>query len=322
MSAEFLLAFLFSISMQAAVASGISTTVSLDTNIALIGDQVKFTISITRDDETQVLWPDLGKVMKVDSTREIEIVSTSPVDTVKKSGMSSESRTYLLTVFDSGYYVIPPATFKFKEPGTDSFQIALTEPLLLTIKGIEVDTTAGFKPIKDPLKMPFKISEIIKELGLGALVLALIVAVVLYMSYRKKKPVIIKRFVRKDPPHEIALNKLRQLEEKKLWQQGEIKPYYSELSEIIREYIEGRYNILALESTTDEIMERIVVTGISHKTREELNMMLQIADLVKFAKANPLPDEHKRFLDTMVEFVKNTKTEQQAKNQIIEEQTP
>ena len=162
--------------------------------------------------------------------------------------------------------------------------------------------------------MPFKIAEILKEIAIGAAVLAVIAGVILYFSLRKKKPVIIKRFVRKEPPHETALNKLRELDEKKLWQQGEIKLYYSELSEIIRGYIEGRYNMPALESTTDEIMGRIEVTGISSKLRDDFRMLLQTADLVKFAKANPLPDEHSHYMQVCYEFVKTTKTDEQVQN--------
>lgn len=301
--------------LPAAVAfsSNISITARLDTNQILIGDQVKFSLEVIRDKQTEFLWPVLGQTIQIDSTREIEVLSFK-TDTTSKKGMNKEIRTYVLTVFDSGYYVIPPASFKYRNSPNDSFSIATSEPMLLTVKGMEIDTAAAIKPIKEPLTMPFKITEILKELVIGGAVLALIAGTILYFSLRKKKPVIIKRFVRKEPPHETALNKLRELEEKKLWQQGEIKPYYSALSEIIREYIEGRYNIPALESTTDEIMGRIDITGISSKQREDFRMMMQTCDLVKFAKANPLPNEHAHYMQTCYEFVKTTRTDEQAQN--------
>ena len=298
--------------------SNISITTKLDTNEILIGDQFKFSLEVHRDKQTEIIWPDLGKAIQVDSTREIEVLSFQ-TDTVNQNEMSREIRTYVLTVFDSGYYVIPPASFKYRNSPDDSFSIATSEPMLLTVKGIEVDTAAAIKPIKEPLTMPFKLSEIIKEIAIGVGVLALIAGVILYLSLRKKKPVIIKRFVRKEPPHEIALNKLRELEEKKLWQQGDVKLYYSELSEIIREYIEGRYNIPALESTTDEIMDRIQITGISNKLREDFRIMLQTSDLVKFAKASPLPDEHSHNIQVCYELIKTTKTDEQAQNVKVED---
>ncbi len=295
-------------------ASNISLTTRLDTNQILIGDQVKFSLEVIRDNQTQIQWPDLGGTIKIDSARQIEVLSFK-TDTLNQASAKKETRTYVLTVFDSGYYVIPPLALKYKNNPDDSFSIANSEAILLTVKGIEVDTAASsIKPIKEPLTMPFQLQEILKEILIGAGVLALIAGVILYFSLRKKKPVIIKRFVRKEPPHETALNKLRELEEKKFWQQGEIKRYYSELSEILREYIEGRYNIPALESTTDEIMGRMDITGTSGKQRDDLRMMLQSSDLVKFAKANPLPDEHSRYMQTCYEFVKTTKTDEQAQN--------
>ncbi|GIV34894.1 MAG: hypothetical protein KatS3mg031_2429 [Chitinophagales bacterium] len=305
---------------QTGAASPISVSSRLDTSIILMGDQVNFSIRVVHDEGTQVIWPELGKSIKVDSIREIEIVSVSPVDTVRKSGMYYETRSYLLTAFDSGYYIIPPVAIRYRDKNLDSFQVVHTEPYLLTVRGIDIDTTAGFKPIKEPLKMPFIIREIIMELFLGALILALLAGVLLYFKYRKKKPAVIKRFVRKDPPHVIALERLRQLEEKKLWQQGEVKAYYSELSEIIRQYLEGRYNILALESTTEEILQQLTSFALNRQLFEELARALRTADFVKFAKASPLPDEHKKIMDSMVYFVKSTQTNQQSENQIIEEQ--
>lgn len=310
--------YCFLLLSPAAFSTNISITTKLDTNQILIGDQVRFSLEVVRNQQTEFQWPDLGQTIQIDSTREIEVLSFK-TDTVSQGDMNKEIRTYILTVFDSGYYVIPPASFKYRNSPQDSFSIATSEPMLLTVKGIEIDTSAAIKPIKEPLTMPFKITEILKELVIGGAVLALIAGTILYFSLRKKKPVIIKRFVRKEPPHETALNKLRELEEKKLWQQGEIKPYYSALSEIIREYIEGRYNIPALESTTDEIMERIAITGVNSKLRDDFRMMMQTSDLVKFAKANPLPDEHARYMQTCYEFVKTTRTEEQAQNVEITE---
>ncbi|HXH19682.1 MAG TPA: hypothetical protein VNJ07_11435 [Chitinophagales bacterium] len=294
-------------------ASDIGIITKLDTSEILIGDQVKFSLEVIRDKQTQIVWPHLGSSIKIDSVREIEILSFR-TDTVQQANQQKEIRTYTLTVFDSGYYVIPPIVLKYKDNPGDSFSVAQSEPMLLTVKSMEVDTAAPIKPIKEPLTMPFHISEILKELLIGAGVLALITGLILYFSLRKKKPVLIKRFVRKEPPHEIALNKLRALEEKKLWQQGEVKRYYSELSEIIREYIERRFDIPALESTTDEIMARINVTGITGKLQDEFRLMLQTSDLVKFAKAYPVPDEHTRNLAVCYELVKATKTDEQVQN--------
>jgi len=301
-------------------ASNISIITKLDTNQILIGDQVKLSLEIVRDKTTALTFPDLGNVIKLDSVRSIEILAVQRDTAAQSSGKAKDILTYTLTVFDSGYYVIPPIAFKYKSAGSDSFSTIQSEAMLLTVKSIEIDTAAAIKPIKEPLTLPFQLREILIEIIVGGIILLAIAAVILYFSLRKKKPVLIKKFVRKDPPHETALNKLRALDEKKLWQQGEVKLYYSDLSEIIREYLENRYDFPALESTTDEIMDRIGVAIISNKLREDLRIMLQTADLVKFAKAVPLPDEHKKFMDTGVEFVKTTRSTEQAQNIEVTEQ--
>lgn len=303
-------------------ASNISLITKLDTNQILIGDQVKLSLEVVHDRTTEVAFPELSKTLKVDSVRSLEVLSAHRDTAAQSSGMARELITYTLTVFDSGYYVIPPLTVQYKEAGADSFSVLLSEALLLTVKSIQIDTLDSFKPIKEPLTLPFQLSEILIELLIGGAILLAIAFAILYFSKRKKKPLLIKKFIRKEPPHETALSRLRALDEKKLWQQGEVKPYYSELSEIIREYLENRYGFPALESTTDEIMDRIVVSGISNKMREDLRIFLQTADLVKFAKALPQPDEHKRFMDAGVEFVKTTKTDEQAQNIELTEQQP
>lgn len=301
-------------------ASNISVITKLDTNQMLIGDQVKLSLEVVRDKSTMLAFPEVGNSIQVDSSRTIEVL-TSQIDTaVQSSGMAKDIITYTLTVFDSGYYVIPPLALNYKIAGSDSLQTILSEAMLLTVKSVEIDTTADIKPIKEPLTLPFQLREILVEIIIGGVILLAIAATILYFRLRKKKPVLIKKFVRKEPAHETALNKLRALDEKKLWQQGEVKPYYSELSEILREYLENRYGFPALESTTDEIMDRITIAGISNKMREDLRMLLQTADLVKFAKAMPLPDEHKKFMEVGVDIVKTTRTEEQAQNIEVTEQ--
>ena len=109
------------------------------------------------------------------------------------------------------------------------------------------------------------------------------------------------------PAHEIALVRLKALEEKELWQKGEIKAYQSEITHIIREYLENRYQILALESTTSEIAQQLQTLGFNEPLKAKLQHILQMADLVKFAKAKPPADIHARFMEEAYNFVEQTK---------------
>jgi hypothetical protein len=117
---------------------------------------------------------------------------------------------------------------------------------------------------------------------------------------KQNEPVIVR------PAHEIAMEKLDELKSKGLWQQGFIKEYQSELTYILREYLENRYQIKALESTTQEIVSDLQVHQLETGDIQMLKDLLQIADLVKFAKAKPDVNIHERFFQQAVDFVKST----------------
>ena len=109
------------------------------------------------------------------------------------------------------------------------------------------------------------------------------------------------------PASTIAIEKLQKLRDGKIWEQGKIKEYQSELTYVIREYLENRYNINALENTTIEINQDLKKLNLKESLTTDLQNILQVADLVKFAKAQPDQNVHEQFLDKAVEFVQTTK---------------
>ena len=102
---------------------------------------------------------------------------------------------------------------------------------------------------------------------------------------------------------------MAKLKAEKLWQQGQVKTYQSRLTHIIREYLENRYNIPALESTTDEILHYLKKVDFDNQWKDKLQNILQIADLVKFAKAKPPVDFHDQVLKEAEDFVIATKVQ-------------
>lgn len=148
--------------------------------------------------------------------------------------------------------------------------------------------------------------------GLGALLLGFLIYY-LYKKYSNKdqEEYQLEQIVEQRPAHEIAMEQLDQLESEKLWQQNNIKEYQSKLTHIIREYLENRYNIHALESTTDEIKKALKKQNFDTKYEVNLVEILQMADLIKFAKASPPEDIHSKYMETAKEFVNNTKEHKQ-----------
>jgi hypothetical protein len=120
------------------------------------------------------------------------------------------------------------------------------------------------------------------------------------------------------PPYVIAVDKLKKLDQQKLWQSGKIKTYHSELSEIIREYLENQFSIPALESTTVEIEEAIKQENFSEHVKKELTELLQLSDLVKFAKYIPLGDENDACIKMAYKFVDATRPDEVSEDSTLE----
>ena len=287
-------------------AQSVKAVAKLDTNAMLIGDQVNLNITCSFPLKTMVKWPTIGDTI----LQKIQVIKRSKID----SSFSADKKTvtlhqnFLLTSFDSGFYTIPPIRFFYKELPDKPVQFVQTETLLLSVHTLAVDTTQVIKPIKGPLAVPLTLREILPWLFLAVLGIIVILAVLVYLKKRKKaEPVFRIRSKIQLPPHEIALSELEKLRVKKLWQNGRTKEYHSELTDIIRRYIENRFSIMALEMTTEDIMESISIQNdIPDDSIKKLYHILALADLVKFAKMQPLPAENDMSMNDAGAFVLET----------------
>jgi hypothetical protein len=209
--------------------------------------------------------------------------------------------------YDSGEALLPPLPVFVHLPGERGAQKVATNELRLTVRTVPVDTSQGIRDVKPPIHIPLPWWEILLALG-GVLVLG----AVLYLLYRWWKK---RRSVRSGetpplpvrPAHLIAFEELGQLREKRLWQQGLIKLYYSEATEIFRRYMENRYRLMALERTTEEILEDLQRLRMTDELLRKAEDLLRRADLVKFAKHQPPVTEHEASLQTVYDFVEQTK---------------
>ncbi len=274
-----------------------------DTSNALIGNQIKLTLEATSLSGAQVVWPTL-----TDSVGGMEIISKSDIDSVTDAQNNLLLRqVFHITSFDSGYYVIPPLAFSYNLPGETTTQFKETESMLITYVTMEVDTTLEIKGIKGPMSAPFPWRDYIPH---AVVALALILLAWLVYRQLKKKKNILAPVIRQAPaesPHILALRALQQTEKAQLWQQGQIKLYYSEVSDIIRTYIERQYRFMAMEQTTGEIMDAFALHYHDPQPRQLLLELLQTADLVKFAKYLPASPQHSMCMEQAIRFVNLTK---------------
>ncbi len=274
-------------------------TTTLDTTHYLIGDWIPLTLEVTAPIDANVIWP----VIDV-NIGDIEVLDRTEVDSTSENNFKTLMQELTLTVFDTGYYPIPAFHFIADE---DTLS---TLAKLVIIQGVEIDSlNAPVKDIKTVLGARVKFKEILPYLLIGLGVL-LLVSILLYFLLRKKPEPIIEEEIITIPPHEWAYEALQKLEIEDLWQQGYVKEYYIRLTDILRQYIELRYKQPALESTTDEIMDRLRLVNSDRSLLEQVRSTLVLSDFVKFAKAKPLVHEHESSFEVVKNFVDVTKIEE------------
>lgn len=304
---------------------GTTATATLDTNSIFIGEQTKLTLKVeykTDQGDIKIDFPKIADTL----LKEIEVVGKSKVERFipDSSDMSimAQMQTLIITSFDSGYYAIPP--FRFIING-DTGKAIQTEPILFAVNSVPVDTTIAIKDIKPPIEVPFSWKELLPYVygGLAALAaIAGLMFLIIYLVKKQKKKPVPQVIIPKIPVHVITLEQLEKLKEEKLWQNGKLKEYHSQLSDIIRQYIEKRFYINAMEQVTDEIMYSFRTVDLSDELKSKLRQILFLSDLVKFAKEHPLPNENEASWNNAYEFVMATKKEEIQVLQPIETISP
>jgi hypothetical protein len=279
----------------------VKVSAKLDSTQALIGDQVNLNINIEFIKDVTLNFPNIS-----DSIGKLIILRKSAFDTTKSENFTRLSQNLLFTCFDSGYYQIPPIDFTYKVGNDTILYTVSSNSLYIKFFTVNVDTTKPIKDIKPPLEVPFTIWDYIWYI-LGFLLFIGIALGIIFLIY-KRKPKIkeIVRFDPKIPAHVQALLDLEKLESEKLWQSGKVKEYHSRLTDILRLYLERRFSFPALESTTSDIIIQIRTFLSGSEILSNIKFVLELADLVKFAKNIPLPDENTRVMDLSRNIIEST----------------
>lgn len=293
----------------------IVVSASIDSTMLMIGDQTDMHLSVTHEADEQVQWPVFGESLQDG----IEIVDRSAIDTTTlPDGRLRIHQDLKLTSFKDSLFAIHPIAVV---SGNDTFR---TDPMALNVvQPFELDTTLAITDIKDIEKAPIYWWGIIRWILILLLCCGLISLGFWlwrkYDSYRKREQeeTVDPELLR--PADEVALEKLDEIKAQKIWKDGKVKEYQTELTDVVREYISRRFGVQSTEKTSDETlheMEAILVKGQRDDvqcTKEEgkalyerLKKMLQTADLVKFAKWHTTPDENEQSLTTAYDFVRGT----------------
>lgn len=267
----------------------------VETSSIRIGEQFQFKISVNGTEN--VILPKM--VLKG-----LEIIDSAKVDTINNMLIQK----YILTGFDSGAFYIPQQQVFVRN------QAYFTDSLLINVATVEIDTTKIKKyPIKSIKSEPYVFDDFKMYIYLLLAALAIIVFWINYFVIRKRKVQEEKPLYKMLPPFEEAIYKLNELDSKLLWQNNHVKEYYSELTEIVRNYIEREMQVPALEKTTDEIIEMLRdfqnanTINTSKETIKKLKELLQEADLVKFAKSKPMSIEIEEDRKDAQEIISNLK---------------
>ncbi len=288
----------------------------LDTNVIAFANQTVLHVQVNNKNKTNVFFPEFKGDTIADK---VEIVQSLPIDTVKTNPFIIEKK-YIITSFEDSLRKIPALSVIV---GKDTL---LTKPLQFYVLPLKMDSTELAKldttqmipifGVKKPYGVKFTFKEFWLRFGrwilLGLLILLFVGVIVwIIIRYKNNKPIKLLEKP-KEPAHIIAFRRLDELKEKKLFQNNKIKEFYSELTDILRAYIEQRFRIPAMERTSSEIITDFEIQKILENNElKELRALLNISDLAKFAKYRPTPDLCQNNFNQVRDFVDETKEEEQ-----------
>lgn len=260
-------------------AQNISAIAELDSSKYLVGDIINYKLTIERDKNISVL-PFSIK----DSLKELEYLKNFPVEKTEVNGKIKEVYKVSFSHYDSLNTELKGFKILYKTGNKTEYNFISTNSLPIEVNKLDVDRTTEFKDVKAPYLIPLNFLLIF--LILLAVLILVLVTYFLIKKYKKKKEIVEEVVIIN--PYDEALAALKNVEESKLPSKGLIKEYHTELTYIIRRYFERLLEIPALEVTSSELLNLLKSIKIPNEIYHELKIFFENADMVKFAKYQPL----------------------------------
>jgi hypothetical protein len=291
----------------------IEVEASVDKSVITIGDRVTYTLKISREKGMRIREPGKGTNLGM-----FEIKDYVVHDSVTVKNRIVQQFDYVISVYDTGKFVIPPYPIAFLPSDTSTqHQFITSEPLEIYVESVVNDENAQLRDIRPPFGIPENYWRM--ALMIGSLVLGIVALAIAYWLYRRRKQ--DQSVLRKEilyPAHEIALEDLHKLLTTDLLQNLQYKMFYSELSDIVRRYIERRFFVQAMEETTTELLTSLKEEQIASENVNIVREILNPCDLVKFAKYVPVDSETESTVQLVRDFIERTKIEFEAVESSVE----
>lgn len=298
------------------VAAQVSVEARIDSIAMYIGEQVHVTLTVTAGEGAKVILPSFKERQMI--TPGVEVLGA--IDMEKESDGDGETiyrRIYTLTSFDGILYYLPP--FRVKVDGREYKSSSLALKVVdVPVDSANVDKFFGPKDVQDnpfqwdDWKLPFWLSVLMLFLGSAGYYI--------YVRLRSGKPIIANiKIVKKLLPHQKAMKAIEHIKEERMVQAEDPKEYYTRLTETLRRYIEERYGFNAMEMTSGQIISHLM-TVADQKSLDELRVLFETADLVKFAKYSTLINENDMNLVNAIEFINQTKLDNMPTEEVVRPQ--
>lgn len=293
------------------VAASVKVTASLDSASIMMGRVDTLRLIVDRDAAIQGVFPLFNKAVpggRVSLFNDTIELGAPIIDTVGRDGGRVIERLRVpVQVFDSGFYRLPPFVYLTAADSVGSNEVELT---VVPVKVGENDAISDYRDISDPSDASFWdwMPDWLYDLWwLWLLLIAAIVAAVYFgRKYRKTGKFITLPEKPQPKPWTVALERLEALKAKNLWENGMEKEYFTQLTDILRDYLNDRFGINAMEMTSRQIMQTLADQADVREHRGYVRKILDIADFVKFAKVRPLPADNVEAFENAVNFVKET----------------